>query len=272
MRETINCPSEHGEMTLSVADQETTFRGETISYQIEAYVCNECGLSIGTIEQTATIQNAITDAYRKKVGLLTGKEIKEKRAEKKWSQKELAKRAGVGIASIKRWENGVIQTKSMDHALKSAFQGYRIGNINTGNREKMLFPRIKLVFKKFESELGFGFLNEGDMLLFDAKYLWYADMVAFKELGKSITGSPYAALPHGPQLNNYKELVELIRVADESEAEPLTEDEKRIIARVALTFPTKQMVFDAAHKEIIWGNRSPGELIPYSDAEKLTEI
>ena len=52
----------------------------------------------------------------------------------------------------------------------------------------------------------------------------------------------------------------------------ITEDEKRIIARVALTFPTKQMVFDAAHKEIIWGNRSPGELIPYSDAEKLTEI
>jgi hypothetical protein len=129
-----------------------------------------------------------------------------------------------------------------------------------------------MVFKKFEAELGFQFLNEGDMLLFDAKYLWYADMLAYKILGKSITGSTYAALPHGPQLNNYKELIELIREANDSEAEPLTEEEERIISRVAKAFPTKQMVIDAAHREFIWKRRSSGELIPYSDAEKLSEI
>ncbi len=71
-------------------------------------MCEECGLSIGTIEQTAATQNAIADAYREKVGLLSGKEIKKERSERKWSQKALAERSGVGIASIKRWENGIV--------------------------------------------------------------------------------------------------------------------------------------------------------------------
>jgi putative zinc finger/helix-turn-helix YgiT family protein len=272
MTETISCPNGHGEMAVVVAMQDKTFKGERITYQTETYECKECGLNIGTIEQAAAAQNAIADAYRKIVGLLTGQEIKEKRAAKGWSQKELAERSGVGIASIKRWENGIIQTRSVNEALINAFQNSRVGNIFTGNRDKISLSRIKLVLKRFEAELGFGFLNEGDMLLFDAKYSWYADMLAFKELGMGITGADYAALPHGPQINNYKELVELIREADESEAEPLTEEEMRIITRVARAFPTKQQVIDAAHREVVWKRKGPGQNIPYSEADELTEI
>ena len=110
------------------------------------------------------------------------------------------------------------------------------------------------------------------MLLFDAKYSWYADMLAFRELGMSITGADYAALPHGPQINNYKELVAFIRGANELEAEPVTKEEMRIITRVAKTFPTKQQVIDAAHREIVWRRKGPGEHILYSDADELTEL
>ena len=87
-----------------------------------------------------------------------------------------------------------------------------------------------------------------------------------------MTGSTYAALPYGPQLNNYNDLVESIQNADEGEAEPLTEEEKRIIFRIAGTFPDRQMVYDASHREEVWKKRSPGELIPYTAAEELTEI
>ncbi len=110
------------------------------------------------------------------------------------------------------------------------------------------------------------------MLLFDAKYAWYADMVAFREHGRSITGSTYAALPYGPQLNNYKDLVELIRDADETKAKPLTTEEKRILVRVVKRFPDKQMIIDAAHREEVWKKKSAGSLIPYSGAFELTEI
>ena len=272
MEGTVNCPNNHGEMALRRFAKETTFKGEKINHQFETYVCDECEISIGTIEQTAAAQNAIADAYRKKIGLLTGEEIKQKRAENGWSQKELAKRAGVGIASIKRWENGIIQTKPMNQALKSAFQGDKVGNRYTGNRAAISIPRIKLALRELEREVGDALLVDGDKLLFAAKYLWYADMLAFRKLGRSITGSTYAALPYGPQLNNYNDLVELILKADESEADPLTEEEKKIIVRVAATFPDKRLVYDASHREEVWKKRTPGEIIPYTTAVELTEI
>jgi len=268
----INCPNDHGEMALRRIDKKTIFKGEEINYQFETYVCSKCGINIGSIEQTATAQNAIADAYRMKIGLLTGREIKEKRAEKHWSQKVLAKKAGVGIASIKRWENGIIQTKSMNRALKSAFGGDFVGNVYTGNRDETSLPRIKLVFASLEKILGFKLLVPGDKLLFAAKYLWYADMVAFRQTGRSITGATYARLPYGPQLNNYSDIVGLLPSANESDAEQLLEEENRIINRVAATFPAAQMVYDAAHREAAWQKRSMGNLIPYTAAEELTEI
>jgi len=266
-----NCPNCSGKVALRKIEKKMNFRGEDISFQIEAYVCMECNMEIATINQTSNAQILISDAYRKKVGLLTSSEIREKREKLGLSQKEFAKRAGFGIASLKRWENGIIQTKSMNLALKAAFQDIRVGNNYTGNRA-LSIPRIKLVMKGFENELGETFLEEGDMMLFDAKYLWYADMMAYHRLGRSLTGATYAALPHGPQLNNYKELVDLIREADETETEPLTFEEKRILVRVALAFPRKQLIIDAAHREQIYLEKKIGEIIPYSDASKLTEI
>lgn len=268
----VNCPNDHGEMALKRIEKETIFKGEKINYQFETYVCDECGIKIGTIEQTAAAQNVMADAYRQKIGLLSGEEIKRKRTEQNWSQKELARKAGVGIASIKRWENGIIQTKSMNQALKSAFQGAIVGNRYTGNRRAISIPRIKLVLRALERVLGFELLIPGDKLLYSAKYLWYVDMLAFRENGKSITGATYAKLPYGPQLNNYKDLIELIQGADEGNAEPLSKEEERAIVRVATAFPTTTMVYDAAHREVAWQKRSVADTIPYTAAEELTEI
>jgi putative zinc finger/helix-turn-helix YgiT family protein len=266
-----NCPNGHGPMELKKDEKKVTFRGEEITFEAKAYVCEKCGLEVASIEQAAEIQNSIADAYRRKTGLLTGEEIRRMRERLNLSQRDLAERAGVGIASIKRWENGIIQTKPMNSALKAAFQNKKVGDNYTGNRA-LSIPRIKLVMKEFEAELGERFLEEGDMLLFDAKYTWYADMIAYQRLGRSLTGATYAALPHGPQLNNYKELIGLIREADESTAKPLSMEEKRIIMKVALTFPTKQSIYDAVHRESVWQNKATGAIIPYSDSAKLTEI
>jgi putative zinc finger/helix-turn-helix YgiT family protein len=251
--------------------KETVFRNTPIKYEIETYICEKCGIEVGTIDQAANAQLAIAEAYRKEAGLLTSAEIKELRERFGWSQKKLAQMSGLGISSIKRWELGIIQTKSMDRLLRDAFKGHRVGNYYTGNR-KLSLERVKLVMKEFEKELGFKFLEEGDMLLFDAKYAWFADMVAHRDLGRSMTGAAYGALPHGPQLNNYRDLVDLIRDADETKAEPLSEDEKRIITKIARKFPTKQMVFDASHREPAWKNKAPGDIIPYSDSQNLKGI
>ena len=50
----------------------------------------------------------------------------------------------------------------------------------------------------FEQKLGRVLLKKTDRMLYAAKYLWYADMVAYRDLGAGMTGAGYAALPLGP--------------------------------------------------------------------------
>lgn len=269
--ETILCPQDNMEMKLVKKTDSMKFRGVDISFASEAYVCPVCGLETATIEQASSIQKNISDAYRKTVGLITGAEIREKRKQSNLSQEDLAERMKVGVASIKRWEGSQIQTKSMDTALRTALRDCYCGDKYTGNKE-LSIPRIKLVLKQFEEDLHRTVLKQGDRLLYAAKYLWYADMVSFRERGESITGASYAKLPQGPQLNNYKDLVVFIIDADESQAEPLIPEEARIIQRVAMTFPLNRDVYHAAHKEIVWEEKSVGNLIPYTDANRLTQI
>lgn len=109
-------------------------------------------------------------------------------------------------------------------------------------------------------------------MLYAAKYLWYADMLAFRNLGTSMTGAGYAALPLGPQLNNYRDLVEEIKKADESEAEPLTNEELLIIRNIVKAFPEDRRVYEAAHREKIWKDKTIGSAIPYSEAKGISEI
>jgi hypothetical protein len=70
------------------------------------------------------------------------------------------------------------------------------------------------VLDSFEKELGRPLLKKDDRMLYAAKYLWYADMVSFRDLGRGMTGATYAALPMSPQLNNYRDLVDEIFRAD----------------------------------------------------------
>jgi hypothetical protein len=115
-------------------------------------------------------------------------------------------------------------------------------------------------------------MKKNDKMLFAAKYLWYADMTAFRKTCEGITGATYAALTYGPQMNNYRELIDDIRRAGDTDAEPLSEEEKGIIVGIAQRFPQDQMVYDASHREAVWKEKATGALIPYSDAVRLKEI
>lgn len=267
----LNCPKGHGPMVQKKVNKQKTFKGVDIAYMADVFVCAQCGLEAGSVQSAGDVQRAIAEAYRTKAGLLTGQEIRSLREARGLTQRQLAEVMNIGIASIKRWETGMIQTKSMDHALRMQLQrGIRSDNY-TGNREISL-PRIKLVAKAFERILGRRLLKVGDKFLYLAKYLWYADILAFRQLGQGLTGASYAAITYGPQLNNYRDLVKPIQKSDVNEAEPLSPDEVRIIQRVAEKFPNDQDVYDAAHREKIWLESKTGALIPYTCASELSEI
>lgn len=268
---TLNCPKGHGPMGLKTINKEMTFKGVDIAIEVDAYICPECGLETGTIESAGDLQIAIADAYRAKQGLLSSIEIKELRKSQNLTQRQLAEIMNIGIASIKRWETGTVQSASMDHALRMQLQCRIQADNYSGNREISL-PRIKLVARKFEELLGKKLLKKGDKFLFLAKYLWYADFLCFRQIGRSVTGASYAAITYGPQLNNYRDLIDPIKISNENEAEPLSDDEIRVLKKVAKKFPEEQMIFDAAHREKIWIDSEIGALMPYSCAHELAEI
>ncbi|MCP4668871.1 MAG: DUF4065 domain-containing protein [Deltaproteobacteria bacterium] len=267
----LNCPKGHGPMERKTVAKETIFRGVDIRYKADVLACPECGLETGTIKTAGATQKEIADAYRIQVGLLTGDKIKSLRKSRRLTQQQLAELMNIGVASIKRWETGLIQSKAMDRSLRVHLQGYHATHAYSGNREFSI-PRIKLVIRAFEKKLGKKLLKKTDKLLFAAKYLWYADMLAFKFLGKSMTGAAYAALPFGPQLNNYVDLIDEIKNSDESSAEPLSHDEVSIIKKITKAFPVERMVYDAAHREAVWKKRPIGATIPYSSSEEIAGV
>lgn len=270
----MDCPNNHGKMELKRLTKEVQFRGRLVKYRPEHFVCRSCGLVADDLKLAASNQKALSDAYRRTIGLLSGEEIVEGRKKLGWNQEQLAKAASVGIASVKRWEGGLIQTKSMDAILRRALTGKEtLRDTYTGNRGRVSLPRIKLVLGEFGKVLGRKILRSSNTgVLYAGKYLFYADMIAFREVGQSMTGSSYAAMPHGPQLDNYRELVESIQAADERDADPLTDQEKRIISRIAKAFPYDQAIYGAVHKEKVVKNKKPGEHIVYTEAERLRQL
>ena len=267
----MECPNCSIPMEYRTLYKQKTFKGVDIQYQTQAYVCPECGFEAGTIESAGNTQRAIADAYREKVGLLTSYEIKNMRENKGMTQQELADAMNIGVASVKRWETCMIQSKSMDYYLRLLLQDRNCVENYTGNRE-IDICRIKLVAETLEKHLGVRLLKDGDRFLFLAKYLWFADMLAFRQIGKGLTGASYAAITYGPQLNNYRDLINPISKSDSNKAEPLTEKEKNIIQQITERFPNEQEVYNAAHREEIWQESPMGALISYSRAHELTEI
>jgi putative zinc finger/helix-turn-helix YgiT family protein len=264
------CPECQGQLRTVETEKRANFKGVDVTYTASLQKCSECGLELADIDEAATMQERLANGYRQAVGLLSSEDIRRLRKEKGLSQQALADALEVGIASIKRWESGVIQSKSMDTLLRTFLLNHSC-NAHTGNREFSI-PRIRLVLDAFAKKLKRVLLKKDDRMLYAAKYLWYADMVAFHDLGRSITGATYAALPMGPQLNNYRDLVDEILKADAADAPPLTPAEEAVIGAVAEAFPTNKLIYDASHREPIWLESNTGALIPYSKANELAEI
>jgi len=54
----VNCPSGHGEMKLTHKEKQGAFRGESISYHLECYICPVCGLEAGRAEVVGQVLEA----------------------------------------------------------------------------------------------------------------------------------------------------------------------------------------------------------------------
>jgi putative zinc finger/helix-turn-helix YgiT family protein len=95
-----------------------TFRGENFNVQALAMVCTECGWFTMTDAQADELCAITADEYRRRQGLLTSAEILACRNRSKMSQRKFAKFLGVGEASVKRWEKGMVQGRAHDELIR----------------------------------------------------------------------------------------------------------------------------------------------------------
>lgn len=95
-------------------------KDETVEVLSYAHVCLDCGESLMDCKQLDMLRNKTADAYRKRHGLLTSKEIRDIRKSKTISglRKELAAVLGVTEKDVRLWETFFVQCKEIDEALR----------------------------------------------------------------------------------------------------------------------------------------------------------
>jgi len=108
----MNNPGNLGAMLAEERDTTVENKDDDVS------ACDLGRNKVKNFEAERRMQLAVAESCRRMTGLLTSEDIKRMRKEKNMTQEQLAERMSVGIASIKRWETGSIQTRSMDQLLR----------------------------------------------------------------------------------------------------------------------------------------------------------
>jgi putative zinc finger/helix-turn-helix YgiT family protein len=89
-------------------------RGERLEVQVVAPHCKHCGRVVLDSKGRRMYGRAGADAYRSRHGLLTTHQLDQMRRDLGMTWKQFAEYVSVGIATLKRWMGGEIQTPSLD--------------------------------------------------------------------------------------------------------------------------------------------------------------
>lgn len=120
--ECLACDAENS-YERKLVESEKSLRGETFTVKHHSWRCRECGEGLLGPTEMDEAMRAVVEAYQKAHGLLTAENLKKLRSQQKLSQAKLAELSGLGIASIKRWEGGlVLQTEANDEALRGVLE------------------------------------------------------------------------------------------------------------------------------------------------------
>lgn len=97
---------------------EAELKGEHVSVEVIAPQCAKCGEVVLLGRHVRAYHRAVSDAYRREVGLLTIDEIDSLRRNLNMTLPEFADYVFVGIATLKRWRRGEIQTQALDRLVR----------------------------------------------------------------------------------------------------------------------------------------------------------
>ena len=105
-----------GTFVRQLADVDGKVKKKTYTVKTLVLVCDRCHHASVEGEDMPEYMRKVADAYRRDHGLYTSEEIKDIRG--KLTQQRFADALGVGVASVKRWELGLVQDKGNDKLIR----------------------------------------------------------------------------------------------------------------------------------------------------------
>lgn len=304
-----------------------TVRGMDISVTKTVQVCRCCGARFLDGKDLDFLDIAYAE-YRQRMGMLTPDEIRDWRASLNLTQPEVTALLGWGGATLGRYENGALQSAAHERQLRelmepatliervraSAIADHKKQEITEKLANPAIADQLFSLVSLFQGpdDLRYSgkrmmdharllavtlFLaGKGELKTKLNKLLFYADFLAYRERGQSITGLAYARWDRGPVPKHF----EMIRSVYEEQAflavsevdfgqgiigekiiatvEPdlgcLEPDEISILQTVKTTFQNygSKKISDISHEEPAWLETAPNALIDFDFAHKLKAL
>lgn len=125
---------------------EQEFRGESFHLPASVQACSVCHFEALRDSAADALVHGTWAAYRQRHGLLEPREILHFRNELGMSQNAFADYLGTGVASVKRWEKGLVQDKAMDELIRAKMKLHRL--------QLRLLPQFDLAVDGFTMTFG----------------------------------------------------------------------------------------------------------------------
>ncbi|MEB2780014.1 DUF4065 domain-containing protein [Algoriphagus sp. C2-6-M1] len=331
----MNSPLTGKPMAIHTEVQTLTFRKEEFTLKQRFYLCEDSGERFTSTQLDELNLSLVYNSFRAKHHIPSPEEIKETREKYGLSAVKMSEILGFGPNSYGLYERGEIPSLANSKLLKlasdpesfhSLVKDWEIDNAKTKSKlldkvntrieeeSKTDFLESYLIGNSPLSELT-GYRKPSlarlkEMVVFFAhkvpsfktkmnKLLFYADFLCFRELGVSMSGARYKAIPYGPVPDKFQTLFENLSETDVidifytpldngSRKEKLIgrqdrpfdstlflESEISFLEQVANTFletsPTE--IVEISHQEVGWiENATARNFIPYDYALELKAL
>jgi putative zinc finger/helix-turn-helix YgiT family protein len=142
---------------MSVAEVELTGEryGQRFRIRMAGLKCSDCGFQTIDSDQSSEFTRRVSDAYRAANGLLTSSQIVAARTRLGMSQQQFAEHLGTGPASVKRWEVGKVQERSMDALIRLKTDPRAMRRLLEELERQVPEQRVVSVFEGPDVELSF---------------------------------------------------------------------------------------------------------------------
>ena len=299
-----------------------TFRGEKFDCIYTSYRDDESGESFTTTESDSAWWNQVTNQYRAKYGLPYTDEIIDVRKRYGVSAAKMSQILGIGVNQYRLYEQGEVPSVSNGRMIRSVMNPKVMLEMVESSKNEMskseyerIVSKVKAVIAESEAykleqyetkrlfsvprgaENGYAqisidrlknillfFISKGNGVFFTKmnKLLFYADFMAYRVTGKSVSGLAYKAIAHGPVpvrwdriYSFYDEIdQEIVQFSDGREGTKLvsklspdmaefSDDELKILEYVSQRFKneTPTQISETSHEEEAWKK--------YKDSDKL---